>query len=88
MPIALHTPTLGLIVTLMLVAIAGLMLFVLKTRTTYSGFGWWATGFVLLAGCFLLSVLRDVLASPATILASNALGIISLCLFYDGIAGF
>ncbi len=86
--IALHTPTLGLIVTLMLVMVAGLMLFVLKTRTTYSGFGWWAAGFVLLAGCFLLSVLRDALDSPAAILISNILGIASLCLFYDGIAGF
>lgn len=84
----LHAPTLGLIVTIMLMTIASLMVFVLKTRTTYPGFGLWTIGLVMLAGCFILSVLRATLPSAFAILSSNALGIASLCLLHDGIASF
>ena len=84
----LHPPTLGLLVTALLITLAALMLFVLKTRTTYSGFGKWVVGFFLLAACFLVSILRLYLPEVPTIFLSNSLGIASLCFFYDGIAGF
>jgi len=84
----LHPPTLGLIVTTLLITLAALMLFVLKTRTTYSGFGCWTIGFFLLAACFMVSVLRLYLPEAPTVLVSNILGIASLCFLYDGVAGF
>ncbi|WP_164931931.1 GGDEF domain-containing protein [Janthinobacterium sp. 17J80-10] len=84
----LHPPTLGVLVAVLLTTLSTLMLFVLKTRTTYSGFGNWVTGFFLLAGCFLVSILRLYLPEAPTILLSNGLGIASLGFFYDGIAGF
>lgn len=84
----LHPPTLGILVVVLLITLSALMLFVLKTRTTYSGFGNWVIGFFLLAGCFFVSILRLYLPEAPTILLSNCLGIASLGFFYDGIAGF
>lgn len=84
----LHPPTLGILVAVLFTTLALLMLFVLKTRTTYSGFGNWVIGFFLLAACFLASIMRLYLPEAPTILVSNMLGIASLCCFYDGIAGF
>jgi diguanylate cyclase (GGDEF)-like protein len=84
----LHAPTLGLLVTLLLMTIAGMMLFVLKTRATYAGFRCWTAGFVLLAGCFISIVLRASLPHTFAIMANNILGTASLCFFYDGIAAF
>lgn len=88
MPSLLHPPTLGILVVVLLITLSALMLFVLKTRTTYSGFGNWVSGFFLLAGCFLVSILRLYLPEGPTILLSNMLGIAGLALFYDGTAGF
>ncbi|TCS37966.1 diguanylate cyclase [Paucimonas lemoignei] len=84
----LHAPTLGLIVTMLLMTIASLMVFVLKTRKTYPGFGLWATGLVTLAGCFILAILRSTLPPVFAILTGNAMAIASLCLLYDGVANF
>ena len=84
----LHPPTLGILVAVLFTTLSLLMLFVLKTRTTYSGFGNWVVGFFLLAACFLVSIMRLYLPEAPTILLSNMLGIASLCCFFDGTAGF
>ncbi|CAN5378907.1 GGDEF domain-containing protein [soil metagenome] len=84
----LHSQSLGLAAFIMLSTLSGLTLFFYLTRKTYPGVGFWTAAQALLAGGFLLVILRANIPDWASVLAGNYLFLIGMALFYDGLQHF
>jgi len=84
----LDPKTLGIAYAILLLTLAGMMVFVLRTRKTYAGFTHWTTFNALLAAGALLLILRAVLPGWLGIGVGNYLVLLALALFYDGLTLF
>ena len=84
----LDTRTLVLMVTAIAVVLSITMFFILRTRMTYPGFDLWTAGNASFAAGFLLVILRGVIPDVLSIVAANAILLISALLFSEGIRIF